>query len=109
MKKQSVKLNRFTGEPRQWVCHDHAAIDLMLEKVEMWHYFSRLAEVTGAEFAMEVMPPNVLRDIVESERAKLDLLEKFLKSREPLTEAQRRYCEAEAISVEDFIRRLPRP
>ena len=81
----------------------------MLEKAEMWHYFSRLAQITGAEFAMEVMPPDVLRDIVECDRAKLDLLEKFLSAREPLTEAERRYCEAEAIPLEDFIRKLPRP
>jgi len=106
MKKRPVKLNRFTGEPRHWVCLDDAAIDLMLQKVETWHYFSRLAEVTGADFAMEVMPPDMLRDLIESDRAKLDLLERFLKACEPLTEAEIRYCEAEAIPLEDFIRKL---
>lgn len=109
MKKQSVKLNRFTGEPRKWGCNNNSAIDLLLEKAEMWHYFSRLAKETGAAFAMEVMPPEVLRDLVESDRAKLNLLERFLHAREPLTEAERRYCEAEAIPFEKFIRRLPRP
>jgi hypothetical protein len=54
------------------------------------------------------MPPDVLRDLVELDRANLDLLEKFLNVREPLTEAEKRYCEAEAIPLEDFIRKLPR-
>ena len=57
---------------------------------------------------MEVMPPDVLRDLVESDRVSLALLEKFLNSHEPLTEAEKRYCEAEAIPLEDFIRRTPR-
>jgi len=106
MKKRPVKLNRLTGEARKWVCHDNAAIDLLLERAEMLLYFSNLAKATGAEFAMEVMPPEILRDLVESDRANLDLLEKFLNSRDPLTEAERRYCEAEAIPLEDFIRKL---
>lgn len=80
----------------------------MLEKAEMWHYFAKLAKATGALFAMEIMPPDLLREIVESERAYLDVVEKFLNAREPLTEVERRYCEAEAIPLEDFIRRLPR-
>ena len=107
MKKRTDKLNRLTGEPREWVCEKDAAIDFMLEKAEMWRYFARLARETGAEFAMEVMPPEILRKIVASERANLDLLEKFMNSREPLTEAEKRYCEAEDIPLEDFIRRLP--
>lgn len=74
----------------------------------MWLYFSSLARETGAEFAMEVMPRDVLRDLVDSDRANLGLLEKFLNTREPLTEAQRRYCAAEAIPLEDFIRKLPK-
>lgn len=108
MRKRTVKLNRLTGEPRKWVCHDNAAIDLLLERAETWLYFSNLAKETGAEFAMEVMPPDVLRDLVESDRTNLGLLEKFLNTREPLTEAERRYCEAEAIPLEDFIRKLPK-
>jgi hypothetical protein len=80
----------------------------MLEKAELWHYFFRLAKVTGADSPTEVMPPDVLRYLVESDRANLDLLEKFLNAREPLTKAEKRYCEAEGIPIEDFIRRLPR-
>lgn len=79
----------------------------MLEKAEMWHYFSRLAKATGAAFAMEVMPPEIMRDLVKLDRADLDLLERFLNTREPLTEAEKKYCEAEAISPEDFIRKPP--
>ena len=105
--KKPFKQNRFTGEPRKWVCQSDAAIDFLLEKAEMWQYFSQLARASGAEFAMEVMPPDVLRKVVASERAILALLEKFLNSRELLTEAQIRYCEAEAIPIEDFIKRLP--
>lgn len=81
---------------------------MLLEKAETWHYFARLAKATGAQFAVEVMPPEVLRDIAKSDRADLELLEKFLNAREPLTEAERRYCECEAIPLEDFIRKLPR-
>ena len=80
----------------------------MLEKAEIWHYFARLATVTGAASATDAMPRNVLRYLVESDRANLDLLEKLLNVCEPVTEAQRRYCEAEAIPLKDFIRRLPR-
>jgi hypothetical protein len=80
----------------------------MLEKAELWHYFCLLAKATGAESPVAVMPPDVLRYLVESDRANLDLLEKFLNVCEPLTEAEKRYCEAEAIPLEDFIRRLPR-
>ena len=71
------------------------------------HRFSELAKETGAQFAMEVMPPDVLRELVESDRANLHLLEKFLNAREPLTVAEIRYCEAEAIPLIEFIRRLP--
>ena len=108
MKKQSIRRNRATGEPRKWICHKNRAIDLMLEKVEMWHYFARLAKATGAVSATEVMPPEVLGYLVESDRANLDVFEKLLNACEPLTEAEKRYCEAEAIPLEDFIRRLPR-
>lgn len=108
MKKRTVKVNRLTGEPRKWVCHNNATIDLMLEKAEVWHECSRLAKVTGADSPAEVMPPEVLRYLVESDRANLDLLEKFLNASEPLTEAEKRYCEAEDIPIVDFIRRLPR-
>lgn len=80
----------------------------MLKKVEVWHYFFKLAEATGADSPVEIMPPDVLRYLLESDRANLDLLEKFLNACEPLTEAERKYCEAEAIPLEDFIRRLPR-
>ena len=107
MNKRSARLNRLTGERRKWVCHNNTAIDLMLEKAEMWLHFSELAKATGAEFAMEVMPPEVLRDLVESDRDSLRLLEKFQTAREPLTLAEIRYCEAEAIPLIDFIRRLP--
>lgn len=104
MKKRAVKLNRLTGQPRKWVCNDNPAIDLMLEKIEIWHFFAKLAQATGAEFAMEVMPPELLCNLVESDRDKLDLLEEFLNACEPLTEAEKRYCEAEAIPLQDFIR-----
>src|SRR5215469_12267790 len=108
MKKTNRKTNRLTGGPRKWVCRSHAAIDSMLERAELWHYFYMLAKVTGAESPMEVMPPDVLRYLVESDQASLSLLEKFLKTQEPLTAAEKRYCEAEAIPLEDFIRRMPR-
>lgn len=90
------------------MCHNNATIDSMLEKAEVWHYFSRLAKVTGADSPMDIMVPDVLRYLVESDRANLDLLEKFLNTREPLTEAEKRYCEAEDIPVADFIKRLGR-
>ena len=109
MKKRTVRLNRLTGGPRKWVCHTFAAIDSMLEKAELWHYFCRLAEVAGAESPVAVMPPDVLRYLVESDRANLDLLEKFINVCDPLTDAEKRYCEAEAIPLEDFVRRLPKP
>lgn len=41
----------------------------MLERAELWHYFATLATVAGAASAMEVMPPEILRNLVESERA----------------------------------------
>jgi len=108
MKKQTPKANRFTGEPRKWVCRNNATIDSMLEKAEVWDYFSRLADTIGADSPKDIMPPKVLRYLVESDRANLDLLEKFLNVREPLTEAEKRYCAAEAIPLKNFIRRLPR-
>lgn len=80
----------------------------MLEKAETWDYFARLAKATGAQFAVEVMPPEVLRDIAKSDRADLELLEIFMNAREPLTERERKYCEAEAIPLEDFIRKPPK-
>lgn len=74
----------------------------------MWHYFSKLAEAKGAVFAVEVMPMEILRRLVKQERHLLRMLEKFLRAREPITEAEKRYCAAEAIPLKDFIRRLPK-
>lgn len=74
----------------------------------MWHYFSRLAKAEGVAFTVEVVPIEILRRLVEQDRHTLRMLEKFLNARGPLTEAERRYCEAEAIPIEDFISRLPK-
>jgi hypothetical protein len=74
----------------------------------MWHYFSRLAKRKGAAFAVQVVPIEILRRLVQQDRHTLEMLEQFLNARGPLTEAEKRYCEAEAIPLEDFIRRLPR-
>ena len=74
----------------------------------MWHYFSRLAKAKGAAFTVEVVPVEILRRLVEQDRNTLKWLEKFLNAREPLTEAEKRYCEAEAIPLEEFIRKLPK-
>jgi hypothetical protein len=108
MKKRSVRINRFTGRPRKWTCLENSAIDAKLEEAEMWHYFSRLAKAKGAAFTVEVVPIEILRRVVEQDRHTLEILKKFLNSREPLTEAEKRYCEAEAIPLEDFIKRLPK-
>lgn len=74
----------------------------------MWRYFSKLAEAKAAVFAVEVMPIEILRRLVKQERHMLRMLEKFLRAREPITESEKRYCAAEAIPLEDFIRRLPK-
>ena len=74
----------------------------------MWHYFSRLAKAKGAAFTVEVVPIAILRRLVEQDRHTLGMLEKYLSARGPLTEAEKRYCEAEAIPLEDFIRNLPK-
>ena len=108
MKKRSGRINRFTGQPRKWSCLDNSAIDAKLEEAEMWHHFSRLAKAKGVAFTVEVVPIEILRRLVDQDRHTLGMLEKFLNEREPLTEAQKRYCDAEAIPVEDFIRRLPK-
>ncbi|HLX68982.1 MAG TPA: hypothetical protein VKV04_05070 [Verrucomicrobiae bacterium] len=108
MKKRSVRLNRFTGEPRKWTCLNNSAIDAKLEDAEMWHYFAKLAKENGAAFTVDVMPTEILRRLVAQDRQKLEMLQKYLHAREPLTEAEKRYCEAEAIPLDDFIRRLPR-
>lgn len=108
MKKQSVRRNRLTGEPRKWTCFNNRAIDAKLEEAEMWHYLSRLAKAKGEVFAVETMPIEILRRLVEQDRHALEMFEKFLSAREPLTAAEMKYCEAEAIPPEDFIRRLPR-
>jgi hypothetical protein len=73
----------------------------------MWHYFSRLAKKKGAALAVQVVPIEILRRLVEQDRHTLEMLEQFLNAREPLTEAEKRYCEAEAIPPDYFIRRLP--
>jgi len=106
MKKRTVKTNRFTGKPRKWMCRDHAEIDAKLEEAEMWHYFSKLAEAKGAVFAVEIVPIEILRRLIEQDRHVLRMLEKCLTAREPLTEAEKRYCQAEAIPIEEFIRRV---
>lgn len=108
MKKQSVRRNRLTGEPRKWTCFNNRAIDAKLEEAEMWHHLSRLAKVNGQVFAVETLPIETLRRLVEQDRQTLEMFEKFLNAREPLTEAERRYCEAEAIPPQDFIRRPSR-
>src|SRR5215469_3722708 len=108
MKKRAVRLNQFTGKPRKWTCADNIAIDTKLEEAEMWHYFSKVAKAKGAAFAVEVVPIEILRRLVEQDRHTLGMIEKFLNEREPLTEAEKRYCEAEAIPPEYFIRSLPR-
>jgi hypothetical protein len=74
----------------------------------MWNYFSRLAKRKGAAFAVQVVPIDILRRLVEQDRQTLEMLERFLDVRKPLTEAEKRYCEAEAIPLDDFVRRLPR-
>lgn len=74
----------------------------------MWHYFSRLAKAKGVAFTVEVVPIEILRRLVDQDRHTLGMLEKFLGAREPLSEAEKRYCEAEAIPLEDFIKRLPK-
>jgi len=109
MKKRAVRLNRFTGEPRKWTCLANSAIDVKLEEAEMWHYFAKVAKEQGAAFTVDVIPTETLRRLVEQERGKLGMLEKYLNAREPITEAEKRYCEAEAIPLEEFIRRQPRP
>ena len=108
MRKRSVRLNQFTGHPRKWTCCDNSAIDAKLEEAEMWHYFSKIAKAKGAAFAVEVIPTDILRRVVEQDRHMLGWLEKFLNARGILTEAEKRYCEAEAIPFEDFISRLPK-
>lgn len=108
MKKRSVRINKFTGKPRKWSCLDNSAIDAKLEEAEMWHHFSRLAKAKGAAFTVEVVPIEILRRLVEQDRHTLDMLQKFLNAREPLTEAEKRYCEAEAIPPELFVRKLPK-
>ena len=108
MRKRTVRVNRFTGESRKWTCPNNSAIDAKLEEAEMWLYFSRLAKTKGAAFAVQVVPIEILRRLVEQDRHTLQMLEQFLDARKPLTEAEKRYCEAEAIPLEDFIRRLPR-
>lgn len=108
MKKRSVKLNQFTAQPRKWTCSDNIAIDAKLEEAEMWHYFCSLAKAKGAAFAVEVVPIEILRRLVEQERHTLGMLEKFLNAREPLTDAEKRYCEAEAIPPELFVRKSPK-
>lgn len=108
MRKRSVRLNQFTGQPRKWTCSDNIAIDSKLEEAEMWHHYSRLAKAKGAAFTVEVVPIDILRRLVEQDRHTLGMLEKFLNEREPLTEAEKRYCEAEAIPFEYFVRKLPR-
>jgi hypothetical protein len=108
MKKRTVKVNRFTGESRKWTCPNNSAIDAKLEEAEMWHYFSRLAKTKGAALAVQVVPIELLRRLVEQDRQTLAMLEQFLNAREPLTEAEKRYCEAEAIPFEHFVKRLPR-
>jgi hypothetical protein len=108
MRKRAVRLNRFTGGPRKWTCLANSAIDAKLEEAEMWHYFAKLAKEQGAAFTVDVMPTEILRRLVGQNRHTLEMLEKYLNAREPITEAEKRYCEAEAIPLEDFIRRLPR-
>lgn len=74
----------------------------------MWNYFAKLAKKQGAAFTVDVMPTETLRRLVEQEQDKLGTLKKYLIAREPLTEAEKRYCEAEAIPLADFVRKLPR-
>lgn len=82
--------------------------DTIINGAEIDYANPRFAKEQGAAFTVDVMPTEILRRLVEQDRQKLGTLEKFLNAREPITEWEKRYCEAEAIPLEDFIRRLPR-
>jgi hypothetical protein len=96
------KLNRWTGKPRAWRFPGHRFADDLVEVAEVLRAYKN----SGRNYreANAAIPVEIVRDLVDTLGNICYHLDKCLPPE--LTEAQRKYCESEAIPEADFLARL---